>query len=380
MKELGANAIRVYHVNAADNHDGCMAAFADAGIYLFVDADSFHTYVRMGTEASWTQDKSKSYREVVDAFQQYPNTAGFFIGNEVLNILDDQDAAPYLLTAAVDLKAHIAEQGYRKIPIGYSATDTAVLRPMLQYYLVCRPNVTERLDFYALNSYEWCGQSQNYNTSGYFALQEEAENYPVPIFFSEDGCNTVPPRTFNDQAAIFSEPMVSTWSGAMIYEWIEELNHYGVVSYGPPLDPSVQDGDRVIQGFTRQGVPTPLQPDFGNLQQQWKDVNPTGVRLSDYAATVSTSPPSCPTSTAGGWVIDGYAPLPTMASGAVSAVVPSGSSGTSRPSSTQENSSSATSEGSAPRALGPSPSVHGYGILGMTTALVGLGAAVIVWL
>ena len=155
------------------------------------------------------------------------------------------------MTAAVDLKAHIAAQGYRKIPIGYSATDTAVLRPMLQYYLVCRPNATERLDFYALNSYEWCGDSPNYNTSGYFALQAEAEDYPVPIFFSEDGCNTVPPRTFNDQAAIFSEPMVSTWSGAMIYEWIEELNHYGLVSYGPQLDQTVQEGSRIVQGYNQ---------------------------------------------------------------------------------------------------------------------------------
>lgn len=50
MKELGANAIRVYHVDATANHDGCMAAFADAGIYLFVDADSFKTYIRLVRE------------------------------------------------------------------------------------------------------------------------------------------------------------------------------------------------------------------------------------------------------------------------------------------------------------------------------------------
>lgn len=37
MKTLGANSIRVYHVDAAGNHDGCMQAFADAGVYLFVD-------------------------------------------------------------------------------------------------------------------------------------------------------------------------------------------------------------------------------------------------------------------------------------------------------------------------------------------------------
>ena len=160
----------------------------------------------------------------------------------------DSGAAPYLLAAAADLKAYGNARGYRKIPIGYSATDTAVLRPMLQDYVVCRPNETERLDFYSLNSYEWCGGSATYQTSGYTGLQASAEGYPIPIFFSEDGCNTVPPRDFKDQAAIFSEPMVDTWSGAIIYEWIQELNNYGLVSYGPQQAPDVNQGSSVIQG------------------------------------------------------------------------------------------------------------------------------------
>lgn len=43
MEKLGANAIRVYHVDPLGDHEGCMSAFADAGIYLFVDLDDFHT-------------------------------------------------------------------------------------------------------------------------------------------------------------------------------------------------------------------------------------------------------------------------------------------------------------------------------------------------
>lgn len=45
MKQLGANSIRVYHVDAAADHSGCMNAFAAAGIYLWVDLDSFTTYI-----------------------------------------------------------------------------------------------------------------------------------------------------------------------------------------------------------------------------------------------------------------------------------------------------------------------------------------------
>lgn len=43
MKTLGANTIRVYHVNPDADHDGCMSAFAEAGIYLLVDLDDFPT-------------------------------------------------------------------------------------------------------------------------------------------------------------------------------------------------------------------------------------------------------------------------------------------------------------------------------------------------
>src|SRR5271154_3660819 len=79
----------------------------------------------------------------------------------------DSPAAPYVLAAAADLKSYRQAKNYRDIPIGYSGTDTAVLRPMLQDYLVCRPNASERLDFYSLNSYEWCGSASSYTISGY---------------------------------------------------------------------------------------------------------------------------------------------------------------------------------------------------------------------
>jgi 1,3-beta-glucanosyltransferase GAS1 len=160
----------------------------------------------------------------------------------------DSSAAPYLLSAAADLKSYRDQKGYRKIPIGYSATDTQVLTPMLQDYLVCRPNDTERLEFYALNSYRWCGEAATYQTSGYSTLEQMFEDYPVPVFLSETGCNTVPPRTFGDQATVLGSDMSGIWSGAIIYEWIQEMNQYGLVSYGPQQAAEVQEGNHVIQG------------------------------------------------------------------------------------------------------------------------------------
>lgn len=146
------------------------------------------------------------------------------------------------------MKKYRDAKGYRKIPIGYSATDTSALRPMLQDYVVCRPDASERMDFYSVNTYSWCGPQTTYETSGYPMLQQLANDYPVPIWLSEDGCNTVPPRDFKDQDAVFGPKMIDTWSGAMIYEWIQEMNQYGLVSYGPQVDSKVQEGNRVVQG------------------------------------------------------------------------------------------------------------------------------------
>jgi hypothetical protein len=328
MAELGTNAIRVYHVDPKANHDGCMEALAGAGIYLFVDLDTFDTSIRQvcahtgiscidranfhfQDNPQWTHSQFARYKAVLDEFQKYNNTAGVFIGNEVINTREGSAAAPHLLAAALDIKSYRNEKGYRNIPVGYSAADIAELRPMLQNYLACRPDPSDRLDFFSLNAYEWCGPT-TYERSGYKTLQTHANDYPIPIFFSETGCNVARPRTFEDQAAIFGPEMSNTWSGSIVYEWIQETNDYGLINYGPP--PGASTAKLLVQdGFTRQGEPTPVAPDFHNLRAQWATLKPTGVALSDYIKSTSTiKPASCPASTPGGWAVDANLPLPTL--------------------------------------------------------------------
>ena len=93
-------------------------------------------------------------------------------------------------------------------------------------------------DFFSLNVYEWCGVS-DFDKSGYSMLQQNASDYNIPIFVSETGCRKPRPRLFADQASIFSKDMDGTWSGAIVYEWIEETNNYGLINYGTILIPIV---------------------------------------------------------------------------------------------------------------------------------------------
>ena len=241
--------------------------------------------------------------------------------------------------------------------------DIPELRPMLQNYLACGNNASESVDFFSLNAYEWCGPS-SYSTSGYAMLEVNATDYNVPIFFSETGCNTVPPRTFADQASIFGDNMSNTWSGAIIYEWIEEMNNYGLVNYGSKVDP--RTATDAPDGYPRSGTPTPVSPDFSNLKSQWAKLTPSGVKLTAYSASATKSPPACPSSTAGGWVVDGNAPLPTLGQTLNRAGASASPTG--------------TATGASGTATKKSTASGGKEIVGMTVALAGVMLGFIVWL
>ncbi|GKT47050.1 protein EPD1 [Colletotrichum spaethianum] len=382
MKTLGTNAIRVYHVDSSANHDGCMAAFKEAGIYTLIDLDTFDSYILpvsaildCRNTPYWNETQFNAYAKVMDNFAKHDNVLGFFIGNEIIALNNQSQVAPFMKAAARDMKAYRDKKGYRKIPVGYSAADIAELRPMLQDYLTCGGKPEDNIDFFGLNSYEWCDPN-TYSTSGYANLQAMAEQFPVPIFFTETGCITGQgPRTWDDQDAIFSQPMVDDWSGAMVYEWIYEENHYGIVSYGPEVSKTITTGD-VYDGFTRKGTPIPRSPEFQNLQSKWATITPTGVMKSDYNPT-SVSTRDCPKAT-GGWLVDGNVRLPTLgetfkgsysSSPTASATSGSGTSASAAPTESAESSAPERPSGSGTKQ-----------IAGMAFGLVGVMIFFTVWM
>lgn len=187
-----------------------------------------------------------AFQAVLDEFQQYSNTAGVFVGNEVLtrgessakgvglwlsdtlHTANGSAAAPYVKAALRDVKSYRDSKKYRKIPVGYSAADISELRPMLQNYLACGDDPSINADFFSLNVYEWCGSS-TFKQSGYSILEQNASSYNIPIFISETGCREPRPRLFEDQASIFSKDMANTWSGAIVYEWVR-ASHFPIAT------------------------------------------------------------------------------------------------------------------------------------------------------
>lgn len=254
LSELGVNTIRVYHIDPQASHDICMKALSDAGIYVLIDLAEPHISI-VRNNPSWDVEIWRRYRDVINSIHFYSNVLGFFAGNEVTNDETNTDASPFVKAAIRDIKDYIKAQGYRSIPVGYSTNDDTDTRLNLAKYFVCGDT---RADFYGINMYEWCGYS-SYGTSGYKDRTDEFTDYPIPVFFSEFGCNLVRPRPFTEVNALFGRKMSTVWSGGLVYMYFEEDNGYGVVNI--TANNSVQklpDFDNLKKAFAK-AVPAIIQ-------------------------------------------------------------------------------------------------------------------------
>ncbi|KAF2738681.1 hypothetical protein EJ04DRAFT_549611 [Polyplosphaeria fusca] len=293
IKDLGANLIRVYSVDPTLNHDRCMKAFDDAGIYVLVDMTT-PQFSFDRTDPSWTKDLRNAFAQVVDGFQKYDNVLGLIAGNEVVLDEDTTVAAPYVKAAIADMKAYRDAMRYREMPIGYSAADVQELRVPQQDYFDCG-NASIAADFFGMNLYSWCGDS-SFTESGYDKVYDQIDGYDIPIFLSETGCNTgdTGGRPFTDQVAVLGRQMNDRLSGNIIYEWTQEANNYGLVSYS-----------------NDQATGTPkLLADYTNLKSEWATLTPAGIEQSNYNPSLTKR--DCPSSSSGVWSVGKNVGLPTL--------------------------------------------------------------------
>ena len=121
-----------------------------------------------------------------------------------------------------------------------------------------------------------CGSDATIQTSGYDVLAADFAKTTVPIFFSEYGCNKVPPgsaRPFTEIAALYGAQMRAVMSGGLVYEWTQEDNDFGLVQLN-------------------KNASVTLLNDLDALQGQLNKVDLKGVQALNATATALT-PPKC---------------------------------------------------------------------------------------
>jgi len=255
FKKLAINAVRVYTVDNSVSHDACMAALAEAGIYLILDVNTpKYSINRAEPGPSYNAMYLQSIFAAIDSFASYTNTLAFFSGNEVINDDNTTNTAPYVKAVTRDMRKYIKSRGYRQIPVGYSAADVADNRMEMAHYMNCGSD-DERSDFFAFNDYSWCDQS-SYTISGWDQKVANFSDYSIPLFLSEFGCNKNK-RTFTDQIkAMYSDPYAAVFSGGLVYEYSQEASNYGLVEIDDGSVKELADFTALQGAYSTTPIPT----------------------------------------------------------------------------------------------------------------------------
>ncbi|KHJ31313.1 putative glycoside hydrolase family 72 protein [Erysiphe necator] len=287
MQQLGVNALRVYNVDPAINHDMCASIFNEVGIYLLIDVNSplnGESLNRKAPGSSYNVGYLQRTFAVVESFKNYPNTLLFFSGNEVINdVPTAANVPPYLRAVTRDIKNYIAKNSKRKIPVGYSAADVREILVDTFNYLQCSMTGDDtdpsRGDFFALNSYSWCGNS-SFTKAGYDVLISDFKESSVPVFFSEYGCNAVSPRVFTEVPALYGPLAAPVLCGGVVYEYSQEPSNYGLVELN-------SDGS------------AKLKLDYESLQTQISGLDSKALQGTKARRGNSVSIPKCSSSLIG---------------------------------------------------------------------------------
>nr|AAQ88437.2 beta-1,3-glucanosyltransferase 1 [Paracoccidioides brasiliensis]ABA33783.2 beta-1,3-glucanosyltransferase 1 [Paracoccidioides brasiliensis] len=254
FKELGVNTIRVYSVDNSVNHDECMEALADAGIYLALDVNTpKYSLSRTDPNNSYNAAYLQNVFATVEMFAKYDNTLAFFSGNEVINDGNSSKAAPYVKAVTRDIHKFLHSRNMRSVPVGYSAADVDTNRVHLAQYMNCGSG-DERSDFFAFNDFSWC-DPPSVEKSGWDKKVQAFTGYGIPLFLSENGCNRSE-HNWNEVTALYSSNITSVFSGGLVYEYSPEPDNFGLVQLKDGKLTKLPDFDKLKEAFANAKTPS----------------------------------------------------------------------------------------------------------------------------
>ncbi|KAL3470881.1 Glucanosyltransferase-domain-containing protein [Aspergillus californicus] len=270
LQELGVNTIGLLHADGGANHDQCMGLLRDAGIYVMPFLKQLNTDPIYSERPSWTTDQFSQMTAIVDSFAAHDNVIAFMFQTEAAaNSTDDA----YSKAIVRDMKAYIASQSYRAIPVGFAAEISTLLGDETDYFNC--DSEDESADLFGVQSYGWCGNS-TLAASGWDVLSDSFDEYSMPVIMSEYGCVITPEeRYLTEVSALYGSDMTDIWSGGLLYTYSGgSTGNYGLVNVS---NQEVTKGDA-----------------FTTFSSRLAAVTPTSIDSDSYTPT-NTEMRACPT-------------------------------------------------------------------------------------
>nr|ADE10078.1 glyco hydro 72 [Tremella fuciformis] len=239
-----------------------------AGIYVMLDVSLPLNGSIDRSSPSWSTNLLDEYTTTISAFTKYDNMLAYNIGNEVINLVSNTNAAPFVKAAARDIKAFLKGIGSSTM-VGYSAVDgDADFRNTLAEYMTCGDD-SIAVDIYGLNNYEWCG-NETLSSSHWDTITSGFSGLPVATYMSEFGCITSPPRLWTEVTALFASPVSDVFSGGVAFSYFPTADDYGMITISADGN-SVQTSD-----------------DFTRLAAEYNSTTPPNTPTQSAAPAAST--------------------------------------------------------------------------------------------
>jgi Glucanosyltransferase len=243
LLSLGINTLVIGSPRAGANHDNCMRQLQDAGIYVIVrldgkNQDTFNNGPFL--EIPWDYNAYHHAQKVIDNFQQYTNTLGFYF-----NIYIQSERyltwIPETKAGLRDMKEYVKSQRYRNIPVGilmYHYGD-----PSIEEYFSCT-EYDSGIDFWLLKAWDLSSRKPksfsletscfNSSTITDQILGRYQGGFTVPVILDLE-CPTDGSQNYSMIQYISSNSDV--FAGQMIDTWFDNKSKN---TSGTPQDSSTQ--------------------------------------------------------------------------------------------------------------------------------------------
>jgi Glucanosyltransferase len=227
---LGINTVFVADATPESMKNECMEAFQQAGLYLVFECCS---KLRYRSAVKWDHVFFQTYKDLIDSASKFSNVLGF-----VTTIWDCDPSwaarLPQTRGLVHEMKKHIRDMGYRKIPIGISGYNHRKSKSPLEY-LTCG-DLSASPDWYMVGpSHSYSRDNESYACTDDTSLGNELINLyrgsPLPVLLRYFSCLETKPEDFREIEHIYSPQMMEVFSGGLLAKWqpdTKEALEYGM--------------------------------------------------------------------------------------------------------------------------------------------------------